>query len=107
MAKHMLVVFTNAAEGKHDEFNRWYNDVHLGDVLKVDGFVAAQRFELKGMNDEESPHRYLALYEIETDDIDAVVKGLEEAAAAGTMALSDAMRDPTALVASPITERVT
>ena len=104
MAKHMLVVLTNAAEGKDEEFNRWYNDVHLGDVLAVDGFVGAQRFALDALGGE-SPHRYLALYEIETEDIDATVKGLTESA--GTMVISDAMTDPMALVASPITERRT
>lgn len=105
MAKHLLVVFTNAAEGRDDEFNRWYDEVHLGDVLSVEGFVAAQRFELTGMAGSSSPHRYLALYEIETDDIDAVVERL--GASGGTMVLSDALRDPTALVARPITDRRT
>ncbi len=104
MAKHMLVVLTNAAEGKDEEFNRWYNDVHLGDVLAVDGFVGAQRFALDALGGDP-PHRYLALYEIETDDIDGAVKKLGESA--GTMVISDAMTDATALVASPITERRT
>ena len=105
MAKHMLVVFANAADGRDEEFNRWYNDVHLGDVLGIEGFVAAQRFELKGMPGADSPHRYLALYEIETDDVDAVVERLTSSA--GSMVLSDALLDPTALVATPITERRT
>ena len=47
----------------------------------------------------------MPLYEIETDDIDAAVKRLSESA--GTMVISDAMTDPMALVASPITERRT
>ena len=105
MAKHMLLVFTNAADGKDDEFNRWYNEVHLVDVLAVDGFVAAQRFALKDMSGSASPHRYLAIYEVETDDIDGVVERL--GAAAGTMVISEAMVEATALVASPITERRT
>jgi len=104
MAKHMLVVLTNAADGRDEEFNRWYNDVHLGDVLGVDGFVGAQRFALDAVGGDP-PHRYLALYEIETDDIDAAVQRLADSA--GTMVLSDAMIDPVALVASPLTERRT
>ena len=78
MAKHMLLVFTNAADGKDDEFNRWYNEVHLVDVLAVDGFVAAQRFALKDMSGSASPHRYLAIYEVETDDIDGVVERFDQ-----------------------------
>ena len=99
-----MLGFTNAAEGKDEEFNRWYDDVHLADVLKVDGFVAAQRFGLEGMDGGDSPHRYLALYEIETDDIEATIKGLT--ASAGTMVISEALADPVALVASPITKRM-
>lgn len=104
MAKHLLVVLTNAADGRDEEFNRWYNDVHLGDVLGVDGFVGAQRFALDAVGGDP-PHRYLALYEIETDDIDAAVQKL--GASAGTMVISDAMTDAVALVASPLTERRT
>ena len=102
MARHTLVVFTNAAEGKDEEFNRWYNDVHLGDVLGIEGFVEAQRFELKDMDGSAPSHRYLALYQIETDDIDAVIGRLTSSA--GTMVISDAMQDPKALVATPITD---
>ena len=105
MSKHMLVVFTNAADGKDDEFNRWYDEVHLGDVLKVEGFVAAQRFKLSEMDGADSKHRYLALYEIETDDVAAVMERLTKSS--GEMVLSEAMADPSALVATPITERRT
>ena len=105
MARHMLVVLTNAAEGRDEEFNRWYNDVHLGDVLGIEGFVAAQRFELEEMDGGKPSHRYLALYEIETDDVKAVTARLM--ASSGSMVLSDALVDPTALVATPITERRT
>jgi hypothetical protein len=101
----MLVVFTNAAEGRDEEFNRWYNDVHLGDVLGVEGFVAAQRFELEEMGGGKPAHRYLALYEIETDDVGAVVERLTSSA--GTMVMSDALLDPSALIATPITKRRT
>ena len=73
-------------------------------MLKLDGFVAAQRFELKGLAGEDTSHRYLALYEIETDDIDATVEGLTKGA--GNMELSTALADPSALVATPISDRV-
>jgi hypothetical protein len=46
MEKHLFVVFTNAVEGQEDIYNEWYTDVHLKDVLKVPGIVAAQRFKL-------------------------------------------------------------
>lgn len=105
MARHMLVVLTNAAEGRDAEFNEWYTETHLADVLGVDGFIAAQRFALAPMNEgEKIPARYLALYEIETDDLAATLEALS--AGAGGMVISEAMTDPLAMVATPITERV-
>ncbi len=44
--KHVLVVMSNPAPGKEQEYNDWYTNVHLGDVLKVPGIVSAQRFKL-------------------------------------------------------------
>ena len=44
MAKYLLISLSNAVEGKEDEFNDWYTNRHMLDLLAVDGFVAAQRF---------------------------------------------------------------
>ena len=46
MTKYTFVVMTNASEGKEEEFNRWYNQHHIPDVLNVPGFVSGQRFRL-------------------------------------------------------------
>ena len=70
MAKQVLVVLSNAVEGTDDEFNRWYTGTHLGEVLKLDGYVAAQRFKLSGgqLGQGDVPYRYFALYEVDTED---------------------------------------
>ena len=64
-----LLVFTNATEGDDAEFNKWYDEVHLKEVLEVPGFVAAQRFQLTDAQTTDEPHefRYLAIYEVEGD----------------------------------------
>ena len=36
MATHRLVVFTEAMPGRDGEFNEWYDEVHLKEVLEVD-----------------------------------------------------------------------
>lgn len=78
MARHILMAFSNALEGTDDEFNRWYNEVHLGDVLKVPGYVAAQRFEVSSAQMmPDPPYRYVALYEVETDDLAATLRELQ------------------------------
>jgi hypothetical protein len=89
VARHVCLVLTNPVEGRDDEFNEWYEQQHLDDVLRVPGFVAAQRFRLSG--GQSGTHRYLAIYEIETDDIDATNAGLIGAAGTPAMMLSEAM----------------
>jgi|KBSSwiStaDraftv2_1062776.scaffolds.fasta_scaffold754401_2 hypothetical protein len=78
MEKHVLVVLSNSVEGADDQFNNWYTNTHLGDVLNVPGFVAAQRYKLSGtqLGDGATPYGYLALYEVETDDLAATGAGL-------------------------------
>ena len=65
-----MLVLSNAKDGREDEFNAWY-DVHMRETLdKLDGFAAAQRFELARIEGAPSvPYRYLVLYEIEDDRI--------------------------------------
>lgn len=74
MARSVLLVFTNATDGDDAEFNRWYDEVHLKEVLEAPGFVAAERFDLgeAQMVEAERPHRYLAIYEIEGDPASAL-----------------------------------
>jgi hypothetical protein len=44
-----------------EAFNRWYDDVHLPEVLAVDGFVGARR--MKSIDDDA----WVAVYEIDGD----------------------------------------
>jgi hypothetical protein len=69
--RHLMLVLSNARDGREGEFNAWY-DGHLRDTIdKLDGFAAAQRFELAAGLDgaPDVPYRYLAVYEIEDDRI--------------------------------------
>ncbi len=63
-----LVEVSCADPDREDEFNEWYNKIHLPDVLKTPGFISARRYEAKEYRDGRG--KYLAIYEIETDDID-------------------------------------
>jgi hypothetical protein len=46
MARYNYLVISNARAGRESEFDRWYTEQHLHDVLRVPGFIAAQRFEV-------------------------------------------------------------
>lgn len=112
MTRHVLVVLSNAADGCDDEFNDWYDHQHLGDVLAVDGFVAAQRFRLSDAQlraDEAMPYRYLAVYEIEADDLNTPLRSLISGIVSGAIPLSEALdlQRLSTYTFTPITGRVT
>lgn len=86
MGHYKLLVLSDPLDERHDEYNDWYDRVHLPDVLKVDGIVAAQRFRLKG----GGRWRYCAIYEIESDDPEKIVAELQGRAGTEAMPLSDA-----------------
>jgi hypothetical protein len=112
MARHVLIVLSNAVAGRDEEFNDWYSNRHLRDVLSVEGFVAAQRFRLSDEQlrpDEPPPHRYLAVYEIDAPDLAIPLRALLSGVTDGTIPLSEAL-DVGSLSAhafTPITGRVT
>ncbi len=95
---HRLIVFSQPSPGREDEYNRWYDEVHLREVLEIDGFVAAQRFRLGdaqiGEPGSEAPAPYLAIYEIEAESLEAALGKLD--AASGTMDMSEALDLPSA-----------
>lgn len=67
MNRSILVVYTKPVEGREQDFNDWYSEVHLPEVVELDGFVAARRYRFvpEGGEGEAPPLPYLALYEIE------------------------------------------
>jgi hypothetical protein len=72
MPKVKMLVYTNALEGKDDEFNRWCDDIHIPEVIRFTKSVAAQRFRLSDEQpDGPEPYRDLAIYEFEVDSKDA------------------------------------
>ncbi|MBE1537647.1 DUF4286 family protein [Actinomadura algeriensis] len=74
-----------------DEYNRWYDEVHIPEMLTIEGVVAARRYA-----PVDGDPSYIAHYELEGDPR-AVMRRLRDAAADGTMHLSDTARtDPPA-----------
>ena len=68
------------------EFNSWYDDIDIPDVLAVPGFQRAQRAvglqldEYPNVNLDAREGKYAALYDIESDDIDKSIIDLYVAA---------------------------
>lgn len=108
MAKHVLVVLSNAQDGEDEAFNKWYTETHLGDILSLPGYSAAQRFKLSEtqLGTTDLPYRYLALYEVEADEVADAARALSSNS--GQMVIDPAL-DRSRTVAwfyTPVTERV-
>ena len=91
MKKFKLLVLTNARDGRDEEFNDWYTNQHLADVVTVPGFVSAQRFKLADPLGSKHDHRYLAIYEIESDDPKGVMDELLRRSGTPAMVLTEAL----------------
>lgn len=92
---YTFLAFKNAVEGKQDAFNKWYDKHHLIDVINVPGFVSTRRFRLVPtqvqFNTATPAYRYLALYEIETDDVAASLQEIVNRAGGVDMMTIDAI----------------
>ena len=110
MEKWIFVVDTNASDrSREKEYNDWYDNVHLGEVLALQGFEAAQRFRVSGEPVAGNmSHQYVALYELDTETPHASLDALAAAVADGSMTMSEAIdtRDVHAVLIEPVTGRV-
>jgi hypothetical protein len=91
MGKYVLVVPSSAKQGRDDDYNQWYDNQHIQDLLAVPGIKSGRRFVPSAASPMPAPANYMAIYEIETDDIGAVMADLGGRAAAGKMLVTDAL----------------
>jgi hypothetical protein len=94
MADYRLIMLSNAKTGRDEEFKKWY-ERHLDDMLRIPGVTAAQTYDYDMELSErpEAKFKYMALYEIATDDLSQSLMALQKAAGTDAMPMSDAM-DP-------------
>lgn len=84
MATYLLLVYTAPVPGREDEYHAWYDGIHLDEVLTVPGFTAARRFAVEPPLAFEtsqagnSEDRYVAMFTVETDDIDATMTTFDD-----------------------------
>ncbi|MCC6209873.1 MAG: hypothetical protein IT513_02405 [Burkholderiales bacterium] len=64
MTRAVMVMMTDVSDGLEAEYNRWYNEIHLPEVLTVPGVLSGRRFRICGEG-----IRYMALYELESAEV--------------------------------------
>jgi hypothetical protein len=91
MPRYKLVVLTSPLEGREAEYHDWYQNTHLHQVVALDGFTSAQRYKLTAALAEHETFPFLAIYEVETDDIEAVLAEMKSRAGTELLTISDTL----------------
>ncbi len=97
MSTAILVAHVHPADpSSEDAFNRWYDDVHIPQVVeRVPGVVSASRFFLADVQllpEEALPaRRYLSIYQLDTEDLAGTAQALGSALGDGTLDMSEAI----------------
>lgn len=87
MARYKMLVLSRPTEGMEAEYNDWYQNTHIQQIVSLPGFISAQRFKL-AVNMLDNAYPYMAIYEIEADDVEAAYQALQNAAGDGSMVMS-------------------
>lgn len=75
----MLVKTTSTDPAKETQFNEWYDNIDIPDVLDVPGYMRARRglrvadVESPASDSHNDDGRYVALYDIKSQDIDKTI----------------------------------
>jgi len=105
MSSKLMLVFSNAKPGTGEEFNAWYDQTHVPEVLSFcKEVVSCQRYALtQAQLNAEQPHQYLAVYEFDGDP-DSFLSNLQKANE--KFAMSDSLTDAKVVILNPISERL-
>ncbi|WP_340317989.1 DUF4286 family protein [Rhizorhabdus argentea] len=91
MTSFKFIALSNPVEGQEQDYNDWYSNRHIQDVVQTPGFVSAQRFKIVPTPKDNCPYRYLAIYEIESANVEEAIKALFERGLTGAMPISPAL----------------
>ncbi|MCK9902364.1 hypothetical protein CC117_19040 [Parafrankia colletiae] len=99
MPKGILVVQTRpVSPEREDEYNRWYSEEHMPDIRAIPEIVSARRYRIRDAGQitaRPSAREYLAVYEIEADDLEVPLAEMAARSADGRVRESDSVQtDP-------------
>jgi hypothetical protein len=84
-----VIVYTSPVEGREDEYNAWYDDVHLAEFSALPGVISGRRFQVTSATPDGKP-TYAAVYELSTYPRE-VFAAMNAAIKDGSMHMSDAV----------------
>ncbi len=107
MPKYSFVVRTNCTPGDEVEFNKWYDEVHIPDLLRIPGVVGAYRGHLaSAQSDPEvlvrskkgQEYEFLAIYKFDTDDVAGILAEIKKRSRTPEMMISDTLGEASPLL---------
>ncbi|HEX5365338.1 MAG TPA: hypothetical protein VFW63_01575 [Acidimicrobiales bacterium] len=93
----MLVTSRPSDPAREGEYNEWYTNTHIPEVCALPGIVGGRRYRPYGGGDSPAgdPPAYVAIYDLDTDDLGSVMVELGKAFGDGRIHMSDAIQmDP-------------
>ena len=84
--EYTLIVYTSPADGREDEYNAWYDDIHLPEFSALPGVITGRRFQVVA----EGKPQYAAIYELSAHP-DEVMAAMNEGIKDGTVRMTDAV----------------
>ena len=79
MSRYLFFAFSDCKDpDREDEYNEWYSNMHVIDMLEIPGMISATRWA-SATDKPNQQRKYLALYELETDDIEEFDAKVREA----------------------------
>lgn len=90
MARFKMIALTKPVEGREEEYHQWYQNHHLPEVCALPGVTGAQRYKLAAPLQGFDGRPFLAIYDIETDDIMQTLAGFGTAKMTPTEASDNA-----------------
>lgn len=91
MPLYKMLILSRPSAGREAQYDDWYQNVHLEQMLRLKGFTAAQRFKLQRSLGDRQAQPYAAIYEIETDDLDSVLEELYREAGGQRLLIDEAL----------------
>ncbi|HEX4830499.1 MAG TPA: hypothetical protein VH478_05340 [Trebonia sp.] len=101
--EYTLIVYTSPVQGREEEFNAWYDEVHLAEFSALPGVLSGRRFQVIPAKGAGAGPSYAALYEL-SGEPRATLSAMNAAVKDGTMHMSDAL-DPASVTMTTLKAR--
>lgn len=94
MQHGVLVIQTEAKAGREADFERFYNEVHVPEILQTPGFIVGRRYRTVAdpslpVRPDQEWHTNLAIYDVVSPHLVSAYAGLLQRMTEGTLTSTD------------------